>query len=160
MAVPAVPGTYLSLDKYLLNEYHCWVTRYEDTIPGTWGPVEADDKTCLSPSGFTARMRDWEEPEIERLLIGKQVFEEGRALLLPAVVGKLEVGREEFLSHQGDLEMKSNLSPLGMKEPSVTHSAPASNTCQVSFLGSDILGGSPWRWGWCRKRSPNRSWVK
>lgn len=100
---------------------------------------------CLSPSGFPARMRDWEEPVIERLLIGKQAFEEGRALLLPAVVGKLEVGREEFLSHQGDLEMKSNLSPLGMKEPSVTQCSRLqympSQRPQIWYLGWITMEG-------------------
>lgn len=32
-------------------------------------------------------------------------------MLLPAAMGKLEVGKEEFLSQQGQLEMRSHLPP-------------------------------------------------
>lgn len=78
--------------------------------------------------------------------MGKQIFE-GRTMLLPAAMGKLEVGNEEFLGHQGQLEMRSHLPPPSMKEPSVMHAAPSSNTCQAGSLGSDILGGSAWKAG-------------
>lgn len=45
-----------------------------------------------------------------------------------------------------------------MKEPCVTHVACSSNTCQVGFLGSDILGGSPEKKEGWRRKSPNKHW--
>ena len=122
---------------------------------GTRGPQREVEEMWFSPCGLSARMRAGEEPEINRdCWWGKSAFEVSCFLQW----WSNRRWRKESLSHQSQPEIRRNVPPLRMKEPCVAHVACSSNTCQVCFLGSDILGGSPQKKEGWRRKSPNRHW--